>query len=242
MNDMVEVDFKDLMRIVIKRAWVVILCAVLAAAIVFVYTKNFVTPTYKASVTLYVNNNSEDSGMVSSSNLAVALQLVNTYVNIIQSDTVLQKVVEETGLNISADQVRDMLSAKVVEKTEMFEVSIISPNPQMSADIANAIASIAPAEIAMIIEGSSAKVIDYAKVPVNRHAPNYTRNTLLGGLLGAVFAVAMIVAFVVFDKRVKTENDLKKICDIPVLGAIPDFSTSAPPVKGTKEKQERRKA
>lgn len=240
MDEVMELDVKELLRTLWKRAWIIILCAALAASISLVYTRNFITPTYKASATMYVNNNSEATSAMTSSDLAVALQLVNTYVNIIQSDKVLERVIDATGLNISSAQIRQMLSAEVVGKTEMFRVSIVSPNPQMSMDIVNAIASIAPAEISQIVKGSDAKVVDYAKLPASPYAPNYVTNTILGGLIGAFVVIAVIVLIMLTDYRVRSENDLMKICKVPVLGAVPDFMESAKQIeKGAKEAERR---
>lgn len=236
-----EINLKDLIQTLLKRAWIIILCAVLGAAVSLVYTVKFVTPTYKAGVTMYVNNNTTISGMTSS-DLAVALQLANTYVNIIKSDAVLDKVIDETGLNLSASQIRGMLSAEVVDETEMFQVNIISPDPQMSADIVNAIAAIAPDEISRIIEGSSAKVIDYAKVPANRYAPSYTSNTILGGFAGAAVVIAVILILKFTDGRVQTEDDLLAISKIPVLGTIPDFAETARQQEKAAQKKERQGA
>ena len=237
MNDTVEINLQQLLKGVWKRIWIVIMCAVLTMAATVFYTSNFVTPTYKASVTMYVNNNAGNSDTVSSANLAVAMQLANTYVKIIQSETVLEKVVEETGLNLTSSEVRRMLSAEVVDETEIFRVNVISPNAEMSADIANAIANIAPEEISSIIEGSKAKVIDYAKVPTGRNAPNVTSSGILGGLVGAVLSCAVIVVILVLDKRIKNEEDLTSMYSLPVLGAIPDFVETA-----RKSEKQKRKA
>ena len=99
MGETVEIDLKEFFAILLKRIWLVALCAVLLATSVLVYTVNFVTPQYQASVSIYVNNNSKaDGSYISSADLAVALRLVATYVNIIQSDAVLDKVIQETGL------------------------------------------------------------------------------------------------------------------------------------------------
>ena len=225
MGETVEIDLKEFFAILLKRIWLVALCAVLLATSVLVYTVNFVTPQYQASVSIYVNNNSKaDGSYISSADLAVALRLVATYVNIIQSDAVLDKVIQETGLLLTTAQVRSMISAEAMGETEMFRVNITSPNAQMSADVANAIANVAPAEISKIIEGSSAKVIDYAKVATSRISPNYTVSAITGVLVGALMASMVIVLSVCLDKQVKSEEELIKICPIPVLGAIPDFT------------------
>lgn len=226
MNENVEIDLREFFRVLLKKIWIVALCAVLFAASVLVYTMNFVTPTYKASVSIYVNNNSgNDSSYISSADLAVALRLVATYVNIIQSDTVLDKVIEETGLMLTASQVRSMISAEAIGETEMFRVTVTTPNAQMSADLANAIAAVAPDEITQIIEGSSAKIIDYAKVPESQSSPNYASSAILGGFVGAALAVLVILIQTLMDVRIKSEEDLAKICSIPVLGVIPQLSS-----------------
>ena len=227
MGETVEIDLKELAKTIWKRAWIIVLCVVVLAAATFAYTKAFVEPLYTANVMIYVNNNSNrNNNALSSSDLAVALRLVNTYINILKSDSVLEEVVEKTGVSLSAAQVRGMLSAEAVEETEMFRISITSKNPQMSADVANAIAKIAPEKIAEIIEGSSAKVIDYARVPKNPSSPNCTKNAIVGGLVGAVLAVAGIFIHMMLDMRINNEEDLLKICPIPVLGKIPNLNTS----------------
>lgn len=226
MAETVEIDLRELFKVLLKRAWIVVLCAVIVGTSVLVYTVNFVTPQYKANVTIYVNNNSSREGTsISSGDLAVALRLVSTYVNIIQSNTVLDKVIAETGLMLTTGQVRNMISAEVVDETEMFRVTVTTPNPQLSADLANAIAAVAPDEISAIIEGSSAKIIDYARVPTVRSSPNYVTNTVIGAFLGAVLAIIVIVLQRLLDLRVRNEEELSKICSVPVLGVIPDLAT-----------------
>ena len=125
MNDTVELDLRLLGGVLLKRIWIILLSAVIAGAALLVYTVNFVTPQYKADVTMYVNSNSSiNSQYISSSDLAVAKSLVETYTNIISSNTVLEKVAEETGLGITAERIRGMLSATAVGETEMFKVSM----------------------------------------------------------------------------------------------------------------------
>ncbi|MBO5868944.1 MAG: hypothetical protein J6Q54_08555 [Oscillospiraceae bacterium] len=242
MNDTMELNIKEIAKAVWKRFWIVVLCAALSMFATVFYTANFVTPTYKASVTMYVNNNTSGSDTVSSANLAVAMQLANTYVRIIQSESVLEKVLEEAKIsNLTTEDVRSMLTAEVVDETEIFRVSVVTPHPGMSADIANAIANIAPEEISNIIEGSKAKIIDYAKVPTSKYAPNITSSGILGGLIGGLLSCLVLVVIQITDQRIKSEEELQAIYNIPVLGAIPDFVETAR-ISEKAKKNERRKA
>lgn len=223
MDNAIEINLPELIKILIKRAWIVLLAAVICSATAFLCTVNFVAPRYEASVTMYVNNKAnQDSNTITSSELSVALKLVNTYINIIKSDRVLEKVVEKTGTSIAPANLRRMISAESLNETEMFRVTVTGEDPKLSADIANAIAEVAPAEISQIIQGSSAEIVDHAKVPQTRSGPSYTTSCALGFVGGALLVVIIIFLAYALDVRVKSEEDLAGICSVPVLGTIPD--------------------
>lgn len=225
-RDMVEIDLWKLLAVFLQRWKLLVVSGVAGALLALVYTLALVTPLYRASVMVYVNNiqANETIEYISASNLATAQQLVNTYVNIIRSNTVLEKVVESGGFEYKIEQIRQMMTASQVDETELFEVHISHPDPVMAAKIANAIADVAPGEIAEIVEGSSTKIIDYAKVPEQPYTPSVFRNFVLGGVLGGMLAAAYIFLGYLMDVRVKDEEDLAMLFDdIPLLGQIPAF-------------------
>lgn len=225
MRETVEFDLRSLFKVLLKQSWIIFLCMVIVGASVLVYTVNFVTPQYKADVMMYVNNSTGTGNVgINSGDLAVALRLVTTYVTIIQSDNVLDKVIADMELNLTTSQVRSMLSAAAVGETEMFRISVTAADPQLAADLANAIAEIAPSEISAIIEGSTAKVIDYAKVPKSKSSPNYVTNTVIGAAVGALLAILLILLKNMLDLTVHNEDDLTSVYSVPVLGVIPEFS------------------
>lgn len=227
MQDFVELDLKQLIVALLRKWWLIGLCALLVGGASYFYTAHFITPMYRASVSIYVNNVSDKSesttDYISGTNLATSQRLVTTYVNIIKSNTVLRKVVEQSGLNLSVEQVRSMMTASSVDDTEMFNIFVSNADPELAAQVANAIAEVAPDEIANILEGSSTKIIDYAEVPQYRYTPSFRKNTFLGCCVGGMLAVVYVVLRTILDKRIKSEEDLERLFDLPVLGIIPEF-------------------
>lgn len=224
MNESIEIDFGAIGKALLKRIWLIILCAVIVGAGTLIYMINFMPPKYQASVTFYVNNDAQNSsGSVNSSDLSVARSLANSYVKIIVRDAVLEPVIEELRLNMTPGQLRGMVYASVADKTEIFSVTVVSQNPNLSADVANSIARLAPDIISEIISGSRATPFEYAKVPTARSDPNYAAKTAVGALAGALIAILIILIQVHFDIYIKTEADIKRIHNIPVLGVIPEF-------------------
>lgn len=225
MNDTIEVDLREWGKALLYRIWIIILCAVICGTAVLIYTANFIPAKYKAEVTMFLNNKTagEDYYM-NSSDYAVALRQVETYTKIISSNAVLDKVAESLGGGITGDQIRGMMAATAVGETEMFKVTVLSTDPELSKNIANAIADVAPGEIAKFGLGSVAKVVDYARAPKSRYSPSYTVNTVLGAMAGAIAAAAVIILQLQLDVRVKKSEDLEKILSVPVLGVIPELS------------------
>ena len=227
-QDVVEIDLWKMMLVLLDR-WKLIFGSGLAAAVLaLIFTTQFITPLYRASITVYVNNvnANETIEYVNASNLAASQQLVNTYVNMIRSDTVLEKVSQSGDLVYTAGEIRSMMAAGQVDETEIFEVYISHPDPEEAAKIANAIADVAPAEISYFVEGSSTKIIDYAKVPEAPYTPSVIRNTMLGGILGGIAAVGLVFLGYMMDARIKDEEELSARYEVPVLGRIPNFNES----------------
>lgn len=227
MHETVEIDLRELAGALLKKAWLIILCAVVLGAAMLAYTVNFVAPTYSATASFYVNNNSETEELdskVNSTDLAVALRLVNSYVDIVRREVVMSAVIERLQMNISPAALSSMVSAQVVGETEIFTVTVTTANPELSATVANTIAEVAPGIISKIISGSKASVIDYARVPTGRSSPSYTKSAILGALIGALLAAVFIFIQNRLDVHIKTEEMLAQICGAPVLGVIPDFT------------------
>ena len=83
-NDEIEIDLLKLIKVLWRKALVIILVAVLAASAVFAFTLFFIEPAYDATASIYVNNSSFSFGSTSfsfsSSELSASNSLVNTYI------------------------------------------------------------------------------------------------------------------------------------------------------------------
>lgn len=222
-----EINLQELFYAMINRIWLIVISAVVLAVAVYIYSSNFITPRYQAKVTLYVNNSVSESSEISSSDLATAQRLVDTYVAILQQYSVMEKVSdrveEETGKRLRPESLMNSMTAEAINETEVFTITVTHTNAAMAMTIANAIADVAPGVIESIVVGSSAKIVDYARMPSAPYTPNNIRNAILGGIIGAMLAVAYVVIWVLSDVRINGEEDLAVISNAPILGLIPNF-------------------
>lgn len=222
----IEIDLQELLMSYLRKWWLIAICVVVAAAAAFVLTKQFVTPTYRADISIYVNNDrgTESKDYLSNADLYAAQNLVNTYVSIAKSDRVLERIADTLGGDYTAEGLARAISASQLNETEIFRIYAVHENPAEAARIANAAALVAPEEIAGIIEGTSARVIDTAKIPTSHYTPNYGRALIIGAAIGLVAALAFLTVLFLQDTRIKDEDDLTNMFSLPILGRIPEFS------------------
>lgn len=234
-NEDFEIDLLKLFKALWKRALVIILVALIAASAAFAYTALFVSPTYEATASFYVNNSSISIGSVSYSitggELNAAYALVNTYIYILQSRTTLEDIIEKAELPYSSSALRGLISTKGVTGTAAFNVTVTTQSPTESEKIANTIAEVLPERITEIVDGSNVRIVDYAIIPAHRSGPSYARNLLIGFLAGAVLAAGVIAVRFIIDEQndqlIHSSDELRQLYpDIKVLAMIPDMRLS----------------
>ena len=229
-SDGAVVDIRRFIPTLLNKAWQICLVTFLCGIIAFVGSVMLLTPEYQASALFYVNNSSVSFGdaalSISSGDLTTSKTLVNSYIVILKSRATLLDVIDYADSDRSYEQLRNMISADDVDGTEVFRVTVTSTDPEEAEILANAIAHVIPNRIASIVEGSSAKVVDFAVLPKGPSYPNNMQNMLLGLFIGFVLSAGFVVLVEVFDVTIKDEEDLMSCCKYPILATVPNMNRS----------------
>lgn len=229
-NNEEEIDVGRVIRAVLDHAWLVCLVTVLCAVITLVGTYFLITPQYQASAKFYVNNKTGDSGSnLSSGDLSTSRNLVDSYMVILNTKETILDVIEYSQSSLTFEDVKDMIEAKAVNETEIFEVIITSTDPNEALRIADAISKVLPERISTIIDGTSAKVVETAILPEEPSSPSYPLNAVVGALIGFMLVVTVIVLREIFDVTIRSEEDINQCCKHPILAEVPDMTA---PSKG----------
>ena len=226
-NEEIEIDLQRLVGALLNKAWLIGIAAVVCAVVTFLGTFFFITPKYQSSAMFYVNNNSlslgEASLSITSSDISASRGLVKSYIAILNTRETRNEVIDYAGVDRTDVELEDMIAAAAVDSTEIFEIVVTSPDPKEAEKIADAIAYILPKRISSIVEGTSAKVVDSAILPVTPSSPSYIRNTMIGFIVGLVLSAALVIVRELLDITIRTEEDITRGCKYPVLAAVPDM-------------------
>lgn len=176
-----EIDLEKLIGLLRKKLWVLLLAGMFGAAAALVGTFLLVTPQYRSSVMLYVNET--QSGK----------DLADSFEVIVKMRESLMEVIRDTQINTNHGQLQKQITVSSVLETDFFQITVSSPDPYEAQMIAEAIGRILPGQVARIMEGTSVKVVGEA-IPASRpSSPSYSNNTLLGGAIGTLLGIGWVL-------------------------------------------------
>lgn len=228
-----EISFKDILRIIKKNIVFIVIVSLLFSVCSFFITNFFIKKTYTATVKLYVTTDYKNSN--SGEDLSAynySSKLVATYIELLDTNNFYDAVSKTLDNKYTASELKSRITFTSVESTEVFKADIVSDNPAEAKNIADAVSETAPTTISGILSNNSKlKIVDEATTPQKPTSPNVARNVIIAFLIGLV--ISIVISFIrdYFDVKIKYDDDMTTISNIPVLAAIPDFEYFAKNVK-----------
>ena len=215
-----------LLRVLLKRIWIILLISVLCALIVFGYTKLFVAPVYRSSFTAYVNNrmtNAEGQANMTSADITASRGLTYLYQEIILSRSVLIDAANSCGIKKSYNALVKNVHPSVSTNAAIISVSVSAETPEVAEQLASAIAVAAPDHVARVVDGSSMRIVDYPVRPTVPYAPNSVRYAFVGFLITLLAGCALVILIDVVADKVASASEIEERYGIAVIGIIPDM-------------------
>lgn len=250
-NQTIEIDLKELFYALLDKIVIIILCTILFAGAAFVYTKVFIPKTYTASLSMFVKNyhkyDTEDNGQIELSDINASQELVNAYIEILTDESVIDLLAEHMdekygenymenifGINpvsgeINTPAVKECIKLSSKNETEVLSVTATTTDPELSANMCNSMADIAPDVLKRVVGAGSVERIGDAKVPTAPSAPSVSKNTALGGMGGLVLSCGIVILCKLLNNTAENVEKTAVRLNLAPLGEIPVY-------KGTKGK------
>ncbi|NLL01335.1 MAG: polysaccharide biosynthesis tyrosine autokinase [Clostridiales bacterium] len=217
-----QFTIKEILELILKRMILIIISLFAGLIISFIVSKFIIKPSYTASVQLYVIPSDSETS-VSLNELNYAQKVVTTYISFLNTNVFYEKIQEDTKLDYSINQLKKMTSAKIINNTEIFQISVTSFSAEDSYTLAESMERLAPQLIKSIKPSAMISVVDPVVFPNRPSGPNTIKNTIIGGMLGLAAVVVVIFLVEILDVRINNKEDLIENYQLPVLGEIPNF-------------------
>lgn len=216
-------DLLKLKDIIKKNLKLLILLPLVFLIISAIITFLIMVPKYEASTQVLVNQKESDNQQFNPQQVQNDIQLVNTYNEIIKSPRILDATAEKLGKKYSVKDIEEMLTVSNQAETQLLNINIQSENKKETEKVANTIAQVFSDEVPDIMNVDNVSILSKANGTAIQVAPKPLVNLFIGLALGLLVALIVVVLKELFDKRIKTEEDVATELDLPVLGAIQKF-------------------
>lgn len=221
-------ELRDYLRI-LHGNWILILSlTILGGTGAYTYAL-LQTPTYEADTQLYVSVRSDNSGV---SELAqgtnFARQAVISFVDVVDSAVVLDRVIDDLRLDMTAQELAQSIQATSATNSVIITVRVSNESPELAAAIANSVGSSFSDVVVNVLEKPDGEAtslvrvetIEPALVPTVPSSPNVPLYLTAGIFLGLVLGLGIAFLRTLMDTRIHSLHDIQAITEAPVLGGI----------------------
>jgi capsular exopolysaccharide synthesis family protein len=223
------VELNKLVRI-LRKSWILILSFMLLGAAGGAIASLLTPVQYASSTQMFVavaiEPGSTSGDLVQGNNFAA--QKVASYVAVVTSPRVLNPVIDELGLDTTADDLARQVTATVEPMSVVIQVDALAETPSAATKLARAVSTsftnVVVNEIEKPIDGSPSpvkvEILQPAVAPEDPALPQVPLNIAIGLAVGLVVGVLIAIALGFSDRRIHSRTDLEALTARPVLGAI----------------------
>lgn len=224
-----DISIWSVLSLVLKNFHWLLLTGVTFAVAVFLAVTFLVTPIYESKATFYVYNSSDGvstSGVINNNDLQAAESLASTYSKILESNTVLDSVLQDLNYSngLTRKDLGEMVKVSIISDTQLLELTVSSSDPEFACKVARSFIKLAPNEIVRITKAGGVEVVDQPEVATEKSSPRTLFDTAIGFIVGIIIAFIISVLRAVSDTTIYLPEDLENMLDLTVLGQIPDIS------------------
>jgi capsular polysaccharide biosynthesis protein len=216
------ISLKELFQTLRKRLWLIALITTIATVTSGIVSYFFLTPIYQASTQILVNKANPEQQIYNVGEIQTNVQLINTYSVIIKSPAILEKVQKELDIDRSVEELNEQIQVASEKDSQVFSLTVNDPDPALAAEIANKTAEVFKEEIVKIMKIDNVSILSKAEVKENQQPvkPKPLLNIAIAFVVGLMTGVGLAFLLEYLDNTVKTEQDIEKHLQLPVLGAI----------------------
>ena len=217
-SDEIEIDLKELFFEVVAEWKKIVISTVLAAVIMYVVSAFIMTPQYQSTSKLYLM---KSGGISSITDLQLGTNLATDYMEIIDGRPILDQVIKNLSLEMNYGELKGMITFVNPTSSRIIEITVTHPEPETAKAIADEIADVAATYIEEKMDQDKPSVLQYGYVAEGPVSPSVMKNSVLGALVGAFLAIAIIVITYLLNDTIMTPDDMERKVGIKVLASLP---------------------
>lgn len=153
-------------------------------------------------------------------NTSISAQSIKFYNEILSSSDLLDEVINNLSLDITADTFREQISLEVPENSGSMVISVAGPQLNNADQIVNELVAIFQEKVLEVTEIDKIKPMNSASNPQIKNTVNIIRNTLISFVAGFVIGTVLVLIIEYLDDSVQSVKEIEDRLGITVIGKV----------------------
>lgn len=236
---MKDLSLMYLLNLAWRRIIVLAVAFVVFAAVAFGYCEFVATPSYSAKSSILltnggslINSDLEDTESIVNNDIVASINMMDTYIDFLKEPTIYRQLasVMKTKLpeqNFKWDRLREMANIQMRNDNSLFiDITFSASDPDVAIMLTNSFAALTPEYFSGTFSYATVDVTSEAE-KASQTYPRTATFTLLAGVVGAVIGFGVVLLLDSMDQAISGEEGYTSRFDIPLLGSVPYFESSA---------------
>ncbi|MDR1754124.1 MAG: hypothetical protein LBR74_04365 [Eubacterium sp.] len=226
------ISITDLLIIFKKYFLVIMVTSVITTVAAYVICNYFIEKKYSATAVFYLENKNMASGdrtTVTTEEINSAQRLVQNAISVLRSmDSIPARVIEKHGLRgYTVNSFKKTINFSNEPNTTVLSISVTMKEKNLVVSVLQSYSDICIEEFERVINSGSIKEVNAASSNGNPVYPIPHNFLMIGSIIG--FVGSYFAAFIkeILDTKVKSEDDLFTIYNIPVFAEILSFNSKS---------------
>lgn len=229
-----NISFFTLLEIALRHILIIIVAAMITGIGGFCFCEFVAVPQYSATGSIMVTNasivsdddNEYYGDNINSADISASLSFANTVTDILTTNGIYKNLSDELGGRYTYTQLKGLSNISRRNTNTLFiDISFTANSREEAIELVNTYLEIAPNYINTFVPKTAVTATSIADT-AGKIYPRTVIATGISGMFGALIAYAILFVVYCSNTVIKGEDDFKDKFDIPVLGCIPDFSSS----------------
>lgn len=178
------------------------------------------TPMYQSNTTIVLvsEKKSEEGDVI---DYQLSQNLIGTYSQIIKSRNVLNQVINNLKLKISASELANCISATSIDATDIIQISVDYSNAKDAQKITDEVATVFAKEVKDIYDLENVTILDKAELAKDPYNVNYLKDNVIYLVIGLVLSFGVVFVMYYFDTSIKSSEVVEEKLGLTVIGIVP---------------------
>lgn len=218
---MEEIDFKELFEFIKSKISLLAVITISVCLIGSIYGLFLQKPMYRSYTTVILGGNeSATSSAITTTDIALNKNLVETYAQIVKSRRVLEQVINQLNLDMTYEQLCDNISVTALNNTEIIKIIVDNRDAKKAKNIANVTSEVFAKEVVDLYNMNNVNVLDVAIEAGRPYNINVIKQVILYFAIGLVLAAGIIFVIFYFDRTIKSVEQVEQKIKLPILGSV----------------------